>query len=190
MSLAVTGSQEETLVAFGAANSCSTGFGYAPAPQGRLRWRLEKIHGARVTLIDEFRTSQVCNRCHEQLKVPLAGHYEWDIERCPRLEKLRDSRRLQRSLRRGNTFWKKKLHGVRYCGTCRTAKGAPQFWHRDFNAARNILSCYLSVASSGIDLRPFEDKGSKYTAFRGRNQSEPREVLRTSYCGPSFSDGL
>ena len=55
-----------TLVAFGAANACSTGFGYAPAPQERLRRRLEKIHGARVFLIDEFRTSQLCCKCHEQ----------------------------------------------------------------------------------------------------------------------------
>ena len=50
-----------TLVAFGAANSCSTGFGYAPAPQARLRRRMEKIHGAYVCLIDEFHTSRCCS---------------------------------------------------------------------------------------------------------------------------------
>jgi hypothetical protein len=31
-------------VAFGGASSCSTGCGYAPVPQKRLRARLEKIH--------------------------------------------------------------------------------------------------------------------------------------------------
>ena len=50
-----TPGQRGTLVAFGAANACSTGFGYAPAPHERLWRRLEKIHGARVFLVDEFR---------------------------------------------------------------------------------------------------------------------------------------
>ena len=60
---AAGGQSLPTLVAFGAANACSTGFGYAPAPQGRLRHRLAKVHGAQVTLIDEFRTSRVCSCC-------------------------------------------------------------------------------------------------------------------------------
>ena len=39
------------LVAFGAANACSTGFGYAPAPQARLRHRLAKLHGWRAVVL-------------------------------------------------------------------------------------------------------------------------------------------
>ena len=60
---AAGGRSMPTLVALGAAKACSTGFGYAPAPQGRLRHRLAKVHGAQVTLIDEFRTSPVCSCC-------------------------------------------------------------------------------------------------------------------------------
>ena len=46
---AITGRKREVLVAFGAANTCHTGFGYAPVPQKRLRHRLERIHGAQVS---------------------------------------------------------------------------------------------------------------------------------------------
>jgi len=44
----ITSGVRGTLVAFGGAASCSTGFGYAPVPQKRLRAQLEKVHGARV----------------------------------------------------------------------------------------------------------------------------------------------
>ena len=66
----ITASKENVLVAFGDANSCHTGFGYAPAPQGRLRLRLHLLHGARVTLIDEYNTSQYCCLCHHRLQQP------------------------------------------------------------------------------------------------------------------------
>ena len=114
-----------TLVAFGAANSCSTGFGYAPAPQARLRRRLEKIHGAYVCLIDEFNTSQKCCSCHQQLKPGVASGLD----------------------RHGEYHHRKELHGVRCCENCHNAKGSKQFWHRDYNAAMNILACYMAVAS-------------------------------------------
>ena len=65
---AAAGQSLPTLVAFGAANACSTGFGYGPTPQGRLRHRLTKVHGAQVTMIDEFRTSRVCS-CNGNLLV-------------------------------------------------------------------------------------------------------------------------
>ena len=65
----VTPTPLPTLVAFGAASSCSTGFGYAPAPQKRLRLRRRlELHGARVSLIDEFRTSQMCSCCGSRLQ--------------------------------------------------------------------------------------------------------------------------
>ena len=114
-----------TLVAFGAANTCSTGFGYAPAPQERLRRRLERIHGARVFLIDEFRTSQRCCKCHQQL----------DKVTVPKFVK----GRLKRF----------QPHGLRRCATCHNEKGAPLYCHRDVNAAQNILTCFLSKATTG-----------------------------------------
>ena len=123
-----TPGQPGTLVAFGAANACSTGFGYAPAPQERLRRRLEKIHGARVFLVDEFRTSQVCCKCHGQLG-------EVTLPRCVR-----------------GKVTHFRPHGLRRCATCHTEKGAPLYCHRDLNAAENILTCFLSKAAS--DRRP------------------------------------
>ena len=48
----------------------------------------------------------------------------------------------------GRTTCKKrvKIHHVLSCPQCLNSKGHKQFWHRDFNAAKNILSCYLAEA--------------------------------------------
>ncbi len=176
----ITGCQRDALIAFGAANTCSTGFGHAPAPQSRLRWRLEKIHGARITMVDEYRTSQVCCRCHQQLKVPTAGHYDDDVECSTRLQKMQASHRLKRTIRCGRNLWHEKLHGVRYCGSCKNSKGAPQFWHRDFNAARNILECYLSVARTGVRPEVFRRQGLEVRASLRSEAAKSKRVKRSS----------
>ena len=77
--------KESTLVGLGAAKVCSTGFGHASAPQGRLRFRLEKVHRVSVTMIDEFRTSQVCSvcRCARLYKAKVHGKKTWILEACP-----------------------------------------------------------------------------------------------------------
>ena len=120
-------SPQTVLVAFGNANSCSTGFGYAPAPQGRLRRRLSRIHGARVCLIDEFRTSRCCSNegCHRDLRHAYASALCADG--------------LRRSI---------ELHAVLCCDTCLNPKGHRLHWHRDFNAAQNIMTCYLAEAAN------------------------------------------
>ena len=70
-------------MAFGGASSCSTGCGYAPVPQKRLRARLEKIHGARVSIIGEYYTSQRCTQCLRFLKKCLVGGEDvWALKRC------------------------------------------------------------------------------------------------------------
>lgn len=121
-----SGSNGTTLVAFGGANSCSTGFGHAPAPQGRLRHRLSKHHNARVCIIDEFRTSRYCHQCQSLLTHATA----FDCTLNKRVS----------------------LHHVLSCSECKNSKGCKQFWHRDFNAAKNILACYLAEARG--DNRP------------------------------------
>ena len=76
---------QPTIVAFGAANACSTGFGYAPAPQSRLRHRLRHVHGARVCLVDEYKTSQLCCGCGGQLglvREPGRRAPVWHVKRC------------------------------------------------------------------------------------------------------------
>uniref|UniRef100_A0A6C0C0N8 Uncharacterized protein n=1 Tax=viral metagenome TaxID=1070528 RepID=A0A6C0C0N8_9ZZZZ len=55
--------QRRVFVAFGDGSRCSTGVGHSPAPQARVRQRLSTTHGARVTLVHEAFTSQVCSRC-------------------------------------------------------------------------------------------------------------------------------
>ena len=113
-----------TLVAFGAANACSSGFGYAPAPLKRLRHRLAAVHGAKVTLIDEYHTSQRCCVCHEQLEKVFG-------KRRPDDEKRSD------------------LWGVRRCTNkkCERRKDVAQgYVHRDFNTAVNMLCIYFGLA--------------------------------------------
>ena len=121
---------KDVLVAFGAANACSTGFGYAPAPQGRLRHRLAKLHGAKVFLVDEFNTSQVCCRCHGRL------------EKVAVTNVVKGRRKLV------------EPHGLRRCASCRNDKGAPLYCHRDLNAARNIMELFLSEGQRGRGQRP------------------------------------
>ena len=177
-----TSGQRGTPVAFGAANACSTGFGYAPAPQERLRRRLEKIHGARVFLVDEFRTSQLCCKCYQQL------------------DKVTVQQRARGKLRRFQP------HGLRRCVSQRE-KGAPLYCHRDVNAAQNILTCFLSNATLGQRPEVFSRQQDSQTnpcpaghglGFAARvssseekpSQSEPEE-LKCSCCSPpDFSDEI
>lgn len=142
----ITASKENVLVAFGDASSCHTGFGYAPAPQGRLRMRLSLLHGAKVTLVDEYHTSQYCCLCHHELLQPKASHS---------VEKVEASKKLKRKLEKGH-FRKKneqkyeeKPHGLRYCSFCWTMDCSPTFHHRDLNSAQNIMDIYLSLAEHG-----------------------------------------
>ena len=130
-----------TLVAFGAASSCSTCFGYAPAPQKRLRRRLE-LHGARVSLIDEFRTSQMCSCCGSRLQDVFAPLH-------PKREGVPES-----PGRRGI------VHAVKRCGECArvvAADGArhARYVHRDVNAACNIAHVYVALAKHRERPVPF-----------------------------------
>jgi hypothetical protein len=102
-----------THVALGAAKVCSTGFGHASAPQGRLRFRLEKVHRVAVTMIDEFRTSQVCSMCRNArlYKAKAHGKRTWVLEACPNCR-------------------------------CRSGTG-PQILHHDLHGAMNIRHIFL-----------------------------------------------
>ena len=177
---AAAGQSLPTLVAFGAANACSTGFGYAPAPQGRLRHRLAKVHGAQVTLIDEFRTSRVCSCCGE-----LLDHVHRRPEAIVASRAQRDAALLKKRVARGlppraaaaappqRLFT--AVHGVLRCRNCqRTRTGKPLFWHRDENAGRNIMAVYLSLANTGERpaplTRPARPRGrNDTTQMAGRN---------------------
>ena len=135
-----------TLVAFGAANACSTRFGYAPAPQARLRHRLAAFHGARVTLIDEFRTSRVCSCCHQLLE---ETHKSPGAAAKSQAQRAAGARARARTGAEAEARLTTRVYGVLRCRACQEQLGKPLFWHRDVNAARNILSVYMSLASEG-----------------------------------------
>ena len=184
---AAAGQSLPTLVAFGAANACSTGFGYAPAPQGRLRHRLAKVHGARVTLVDEFRTSRVCSCCgellecvHRRPEAVLASWAQYDAAVEKKREKW-EKRRIARGRppRPATAAPPRRLctlvYGVLRCRNCqKTRTGKPFFWHRDENASRNIMAVYLSLADNGKRPTPLSRParlGSRAhaTEMAGRN---------------------
>jgi hypothetical protein len=119
-----------TLIAFGAASTCGSGFGYTTAPQKRLRMRLSVIHGARVTLIGEYYTSQKCCLCQAQMN-PIFKRYD------------HGSPIIINGARTSI-----KIHGVMRCTSCGVC-------HRDVNAAKNIRNVYLHIAQHGIRPLPF-----------------------------------
>jgi hypothetical protein len=192
-----------TLVAFGAANACSTGFGYAPAPQGRLRHRLAKVHGARVTLIDEFRTSKVCSCCgsllektYKSLKAAAKSQAQKTeaAERKRIAASERSSRepsarsrapaarsrapaapvRAPRRAPRLTTL----VYGVRRCRFCEEQTGRPLFWHRDVNAARNIMDVYVSLADTGKRPTPLTRPAAPREARAATRERTPQPIGR------------
>lgn len=106
------------LVAFGNGGTVSTtGCGYAPAPQARLRHRLKHVWGARVSLINEFRTSRCCCECGQVMKNVYKRHEQRKALDRPVL-----------------------IRGILRCPT-------HDFCHRDKNAALNIMAVYEALAA-------------------------------------------
>ena len=95
--------------------------------------------------VDEPFTSQRCHSCRGQLQVVFT--------------RLKQKKRKPKRLREpaapdvhlsGNR--RRDVVGVRRCQTCRGPCGEPKHWHRDANAARNILEAGL--ASLRGECRP------------------------------------
>ena len=108
------------------------GFGYA-FPQGRLRRRLSVIHGANVTLVDEYYTSRYCCKCHQALLAPKATHS---------LEKILSSRVLRKKWERNrfqvsNNRFRETLHGVWQCSYCRNVSGKVSPQGLEFSGKHN-----------------------------------------------------
>ena len=122
-----------TLIAFGAANVSSSGMGYGKAPQKLLRYRLQVVHGARLTLIEEFRTSQLLRRTNIEMKTPLKKKPE----------------------NASPGWWKEKkntMYGILFAKIGKRKV----FVHRDINAAENIGDIYISLARWGTRPKPFK----------------------------------
>ena len=117
-----------------------------PAPLGRLRKRLSLLHGANVTLVDEYNTSQYCCRCHHALLKPKVSHSRAKIEGSKSLTKKLERKHFKRM---SGERYSEKPHGLRYCIFCWNESASPKFHHRDLNSAQNIMDIYLSLAQIG-----------------------------------------
>lgn len=136
--------RKEVHIAYGSgAAVSSSGFGAPPAPQQRLLWRMQQVHhGLKVTMVDEYRTSQICSNCLvERLYAAKAPP--------PSLVSGRpDAAAMVRPI--GEPCWK-----LRACPRCKNSQDTgPLVLHRDLNAARNIRACFLAEAEGGEGLRP------------------------------------
>jgi hypothetical protein len=134
---------ENVLVAFGNGCGTSTGFGYAPAPQARLRHRLETVHKCRVTLIHEFCTSKLCSSCEKQMV------YIGEKTMAEHISALE-----QKKMNVNVGVTKRPIHGVLKCLECnksgaQSKVGPRKHWHRDVNAAINIGKIYTCLAETG-----------------------------------------
>jgi len=131
------------LVAFGNGGTVSTtGCGYSPAPQARLRHRLKHIWGAHISLINEFRTSKCCCQCGEILSCIFKKRNKGVI--------------LKKAV---------KIHGVLRCKDRDDGTRGHGFIHRDKNAAVNNMSIYESLADETKRERPLQfrpQRGSRY----------------------------
>ena len=123
------------LVAFGNGGTVSTtGCGYAPAPQARLRRRLQHVWGAHISLINEYRTSKCCCLCGATMSCVFKKR-----NKCLVLKKA------------------KKIHGIMRCHD-------HGYFHRDKNAAVNIMDIYENLVSAKerpVQFRPV--RGSRFT---------------------------
>jgi hypothetical protein len=134
----------DVLVAFGAADTSSGGFGYNSAPQHRLRHRLEHVHGCRVCLIDEYLTSQMCSSCEK--KLVFVGINDRSEQASAEAQRRASGRR-------------PPMYGVLKCLHCTSpnaseAKFPKRHWHRDVNAAVNIGRVYIHAAKNDGIGRP------------------------------------
>ena len=107
------------LVAFGNGGTVSTtGCGYAPAPQARLRHRLQHVWGAHISLINEYRTSKCCCQCGGTRSCVFKKQNKHMV-----LKKAKTIRRIMRCVDHG-------------------------YFHRDKNAAVNIMDIYENLVTA------------------------------------------
>ena len=120
------------LVAFGDGRACSSGLGYCPAPQGRLRRHLARKHHAHVCLIGEYRTSMTCSCC---------GNVLQPVHRC------KTNGRVRRPRNEKSVLW-----AVKKCLQCRDAlpalaRGGLERWRRPQDPAL-VLERHMHLPTS------------------------------------------
>ncbi|TPX50786.1 hypothetical protein SeLEV6574_g00690 [Synchytrium endobioticum] len=154
MSIRGSGTKDDTVVIWGNGNFTSLG-----RKQGAL-----KRHARRYThsiTYDEYMTSQRCSHCARR-GVPQAVADDPRLSGYARAQgksghvlmaKRTRANRLASVLEDAGCFGAQHcqpLHAVRYYETCSTV------WDRDYNAARNILYCFLYERAFAERPRPFK----------------------------------
>ena len=65
------------------------------------------------------------------------------------------------------------IHGIVWCVVCRTASGTKQFWHRDVNAAKNMVGAVCSRERSSLAFPRDDWRAPKMSPSRSRMRREP-----------------
>jgi len=113
MARATPAGEEKPVIAYGAAKFSPTGKHELSAPTTFVSKRCSKFF--RVTMIDEYNTTKICNRCHERLHTVKT------------FKTINDTSALV------------EVRGLRWC--CST--NCRCFLDRDFNSALNIKECFM-----------------------------------------------
>jgi RNase H-fold protein (predicted Holliday junction resolvase) len=145
----LVGKKKRVLVGYGSAAVGSCRKGSAPIPAKEFLRELKRRNNVGVVMIDEYLTSQVCNKCKgkemENKKRKRKGEEKEDQEE----EKGRKGKKRSRTSnrrRRSTRIW-----GVKVCKKCLTT------WNRDRNGSLNILDILLHM---------LEHKGKRPNEFR------------------------
>ncbi len=143
------------LVAFGDGRACSSGLGYCPAPQGRLRHHLARKHRAHVCPIVERRTSMTCGCCGSVLQ---------PAHRCNTQGRAR-RRRNEKSV----------LWAVKKCPQCRDelpelTRGGLQRWRRRPEASSGSAASHEQRRAAPRVRRPRGDVASDRPSKRSKSR--------------------
>ena len=70
------------------------------------------------------------------------------------------------------------VYGVLRCRFCEEQTGRPLFWHRDVNAARNIMDVYVSLADTGKRPTPLMRPAAPREARAATRERTPQPIGR------------
>ena len=135
------------IIAFGSAKYATTSKGEVSGPLKMLRDR-SKIHAPTI-MTNEFRTSQKCNECHEQLIHPIRllhkkqtkREFQSEIDQCVSIEE----KKTIRTRGRKKVQQSQKIRDLVWCPTNHKHK----YMNRDVNASANIGKILQSILSRG-----------------------------------------
>ncbi|KAG1456331.1 hypothetical protein G6F57_015123 [Rhizopus arrhizus] len=139
---------KRTVIAYGDASLTGTKTAYTPIPVKKVQRALAQR--ALVILVDEFRTSVACSKCHRRLE----NKYERQKLVCNHKKKkvrLIVGRTSECSQREPSSYLL-IIYQLKSCQLCPTTNDCDIVWQRDINAALNILSILVSYVESNYSI--------------------------------------